>query len=294
MASYWKAIGAIKFVTSSGLGIGKEAVADAPDCDEVLGGGGVVFDITTQPDDEVIDGTSIGILVDAPDLFEYLFARDDLPLTLSEVAEEVGLHDGEMRRAVGSDKLKMIEPDGAVIENVLVFRLGRFGGDDTGGLCSLPCCAAKKGFDADEEDAEIEGFGKVVVGARLQTFEHVLRTGACCEHEYGSVTLRFAKCLDDLETIFAWEHAIEYDSIDVIGSMKEVFEGSVSVGFVVGAVTLGLKIKEKPLREMLFVFDDGDEWRVIHALSLTISADFCVRAGEAGLARGNVRVIVVP
>src|SRR5579871_5541832 len=73
-------------------GISDEAVAYAADGDEVLGGGGVVFDVAAEADDEVVDGAGVGVFVDAPDLLEDVFTGDDLTLAVGEVAEEVGLH----------------------------------------------------------------------------------------------------------------------------------------------------------------------------------------------------------
>jgi len=97
-------------------GVGEEAVADAADGGEVDGVGGVVFDVAAKTDDEVVDGSGIGVLVDSPDLFEDGFAGDDLVGAVGKVAEEVGLHHSEMRRPVGCDKLQGIEMDGAVVE----------------------------------------------------------------------------------------------------------------------------------------------------------------------------------
>ena len=107
-----------------GLGLGEEAVADAANGDEVLGVGGVVFDVAAEADDEVVDGAGVGILVDAPDLFEDLLAGDDLAFAFGEVAEEVGLHEGEMGGAVGGDEFEGVEADGAVVEDVLVGLIG--------------------------------------------------------------------------------------------------------------------------------------------------------------------------
>ena len=51
-----------------------------------------------------------------------VFAGDDLAFALGEVAEEVGLHEGEVGGAVGGDELKGVEADGAVVEGVFVGR----------------------------------------------------------------------------------------------------------------------------------------------------------------------------
>lgn len=68
-------------------GVGEEAVADAADGEQVGGFGGVVFDITAQADDEVVDGAGVGVLVDAPDVFEDGGSRDDLAFAIGEIAE---------------------------------------------------------------------------------------------------------------------------------------------------------------------------------------------------------------
>ena len=78
--------------------------------------GGVVFDVAAQAHDEVIDGASVCVFVDAPDLFKDLLARDDLAFALSEVAEEVSLHEGEMGRAIGGDEFEDVEANGAMVE----------------------------------------------------------------------------------------------------------------------------------------------------------------------------------
>ena len=54
--------------------------------DQVAGGGGVVFDVAAEADDEVVDGASVGVFVDAPHLFKDLFAGDDLAFAFGEVA----------------------------------------------------------------------------------------------------------------------------------------------------------------------------------------------------------------
>ena len=107
-------------IRETALWIGEEAVAYAAYGDQVVGVGGVVFNVAAETDDEVIDGAGVGVFVDAPDLFEDLFTGDDLALAVGEVAEEVGLHEGEMGDAVGSDELEGVEADSAVVEGVFV------------------------------------------------------------------------------------------------------------------------------------------------------------------------------
>ena len=46
---------------------------------------GLVLDVLAQPHDEVVDGARVGVLVQAPDLFEQGLARDDLARAADEV-----------------------------------------------------------------------------------------------------------------------------------------------------------------------------------------------------------------
>ena len=93
-----------------------------------MGGvGGIVLDVAAEADDEVVDGSGVGVFADVPDLFEEGFAGDDLAGTIGKVAEEVGLHDGEVSGAVRGDQLEGVEADGAVVEGVGVG--GGFGKD---------------------------------------------------------------------------------------------------------------------------------------------------------------------
>ena len=102
-----------------GYGLGEEAVADAADGEEVAGGGGVVFEVAAKADDEVVDGAGVGVFMHAPDFFEEVFAGDDLVGAVGEVAEEVGLHEGEVGGgAVGDAELEGVEVDFAGGEGV--------------------------------------------------------------------------------------------------------------------------------------------------------------------------------
>ena len=101
-------------------GIGEEAVADAADGEEMGGIGGVVFKVAAEADDEVVDGAGVGVFVDAPDLLEDVFAGDDLGGMGGEVAEQVRLHEGEVRGAMRGDELEGVEVDGAPGEAVAV------------------------------------------------------------------------------------------------------------------------------------------------------------------------------
>ena len=123
----------------------------------------------------------------------------------------------------------------------------------------LPGGAAEEGFEADEEDVEVEGLGEVVVGAGFDAFEDVFGAGAGGEEQDGSVDAGFAEGADDGEAVGAGEHAVEDDGGGLFGWGEKPGEGGVAVGLVMGAVALGLEVEEEALGEVVFVFDDGDE-----------------------------------
>jgi hypothetical protein len=241
------------------LGIGEEAVAYPTHGDEVLRVGGVVFDVAAESDDEVVDGAGVGVFVDVPDLFEDLFAGDDLTFAVCEVAEEVGLHEGEVRGAIGGDEFECVEADGAVVEGVLRWRSSWFGFYGLGGQSSLPCGATEKGLDANKEDVEIEGLGEVIVGSCFEAFQDLFGAGAGGEHQDWGEVLGFAERADDGEAVCAGEHAVEDDGGDGFFCGEKPSEGRVAVGLVVGAVTFGLEVEEEALGEVVLVFYNGDQ-----------------------------------
>lgn len=262
----------------SGLRCGEEAIADPPDGNEVDGVGGVVLDVASEADDEVIDGAGVRILVDTPDLFEDVLAGDDLTFVFGKVAEEVGFHEGEVGDAVGGDKFEGVKADGAVVEGVGCGLIERRGLAEFRSRWRLPGRAAEKGLDTDEEDVEIKGFGEIVVGTGFEAFEDVFGAGAGGEEEDWSVDLRFAEGSDDGEAITSRKHAVEDDSADLLWGVEEVGEGIVAVGLVVGRVAFGLKVEDESLGEVIFVFDDYDEGRGgegVHRNRASILDGFC-------------------
>jgi len=149
--------------------VGDEAVTDAADGEEVDGLGGVGFEVAAEADDEVVDGAGVGIFFDVPDVFEEFFAGNDLAGMVEEIAEEVGLHEGEVDGFVVVADFEGVEIDGATGEGEGWLR--RLVGE--GGL---PMHAAEESGEASEEDVEVEWFGKVVVRHRRQSLRRCLRS----------------------------------------------------------------------------------------------------------------------
>ena len=120
---------------------------------------------------------------------------------------------------LGAIEFERVEADGAVVEGVFVVFIGEDMRRRLGCRGALPCGAAEKRLQADEEDAEVEGLGEVVVGAGFDAFENVFRAGAGREHEDGGVELGFAEGTDDGEAVGAGKHAVEDDGGDVFAGI---------------------------------------------------------------------------
>ena len=136
----------------------------------------------------------------------------------------------------------------------------------------MPGCAAEEGFEADQENVQVEGLGEVVVGTGFYAFEDVLGAGAGGEEQDGGVDASLAESADDGEAVGPGEHAVEDYSGGGLGWGEEPGEGGVAVGLVVGAVAFGLEIEEEALGEVVLVFYDSDEGGVWFGHDLKRSA----------------------
>src|SRR5260370_7559590 len=91
--------------------LGLEAISDATDRSQMARVRRLLLDIAPQPDDEVIDGAGVGILVHSPNLFQHGFPRYGLALMLDQVAKQVRLHEVQLHRAVSPVHLEPFELD---------------------------------------------------------------------------------------------------------------------------------------------------------------------------------------
>ena len=57
--------------------------------------GRVLFDIPPQPNDEIVDGAGVGVLVNVPDTFEDGFAADGAAFVGDQIAKEFRFHLGK-------------------------------------------------------------------------------------------------------------------------------------------------------------------------------------------------------
>ena len=90
---------------------GKKTIADPAHRLEKDRVGGIVFDITAQPDHKVVDGAGVGVLVHPPHLLQQLLARDDPALVLDKITEQVALHQGEADGLIRGGELQRSEVD---------------------------------------------------------------------------------------------------------------------------------------------------------------------------------------
>ena len=231
--------------------------------------GRVGFEVAAEADDEVVDGAGVGVFFYVPDVFEKLGARNDLAGVIEEIAQEVGLHEGEVNGFVlgmlGAD-FEVVEINDATSEGVggRGFGGGMGSGGSLGGEGVLPVHAAQEGGEASEKDAEVKGFGEVVVGTGGEAFDDVFSATAGGEQEDGGVAAGCAEGADDGEAVAAGKHDVEEDGGRRVGcagggGVEEPGEGGVAVGLVMGAIAFGFEVEDEALGEVFFVFDDGDE-----------------------------------
>ena len=81
----------------------------------------IVFNVTPQADDEIVNGASIGVFMQAPHLREQCLARNMLALVLRQIAEDARFHHGERKHLLAHAQLASIEIHRFVAENVSVF-----------------------------------------------------------------------------------------------------------------------------------------------------------------------------
>src|SRR5579884_2249014 len=89
-----------KFSTAFHWG-GHEPIAHAAYGEQVARPGRILFNVTTQPHDKVVNSAGVGVLVKASHLFEHGFSRHGPALVLDEVAQHVHFHQSQGKHLVG-------------------------------------------------------------------------------------------------------------------------------------------------------------------------------------------------
>src|SRR5438445_9657060 len=103
-------------------GFGHKLISQPTHRKQVLRLGGISFDIAPQTYNEIIDGSRVGIFLQAPDLFQDLFARNGPPAVANEVTQQLGLHQRELEDLLAVAQLKFLEVHGLAGKAELIYR----------------------------------------------------------------------------------------------------------------------------------------------------------------------------
>src|SRR5579863_2479601 len=159
---------------------------------EVARVGGIWLEFLAKTQDVIVDRTRRWIILIAPHFVEQLVARQDSSGRRAEEFQKLELLSGERNGLTGLHGLHAGEVDSRIAESeyFVAYGLGRNVGD-LGGLC---CSATHGAADAREEFFWAEGFGDIVVGAKLQQENFIFHFGIGTQHydrHGGSDSLKF-------------------------------------------------------------------------------------------------------
>ncbi len=115
-----------------------------------------------------------------------------------------------------------------------------------------PCHAPEQTVETRQQDGKIKGLGKIIVGPRAESVEHILRTAAGGEHEDGNEILLRSQFRGDREPIPPREHDVQDDGIDGVGGNH--LQGGFAIHRQLRGVALGAQIEQQALRQVSLVF----------------------------------------
>ena len=92
-------------------------ISDTADGLDYFGVVWFVFEMAAEADDEIVDGSGIGVFLQVPDLFEDHFSRHGTALVFDEVAEQFGLHQGNVNQFVAITKFEIFKVYGAAVDS---------------------------------------------------------------------------------------------------------------------------------------------------------------------------------
>ena len=84
-------------------------------------------------------------------------------------------------------------------------------------------------MDPRDQDRQLERFREVVVGPRLESAEHVLRTAASREHEDRHVLTSRAQLGCHREAVLPRQHHVEQDGVERLSLTKQKVQGRFTV-----------------------------------------------------------------
>src|SRR5262249_31631108 len=102
------------------LRIGDELVAEAANSQEMTRFGGLALNVAAEADDEIVDGACVRVLTEIPDVLQDRFAGDGTTGIADQIAEQLRLHQGQLKDLSADAKLEALEVDGFVVEAIYV------------------------------------------------------------------------------------------------------------------------------------------------------------------------------
>src|SRR5579883_560121 len=202
-------------------GLRNEPVTHAADGEQVPRMGGVVFDVPAQPHDEIIDGAGVGVLVQAPDLFEHVLTGNRAALVPDQVPQEIGFHKRQGENLAADAQFEQVEADRLAVEGKTVARRGLRQSE----RCFEPGAAAQETADARDENRELERFRQVVVRSGSEAAQHVLRMAARSEHQGRDELAGAAELLDNGKAVLAGQHHVQNEEIGRLSAIEEAGQG---------------------------------------------------------------------
>ena len=162
-----------------------ELVADAANGEQQLRLRRIVLQVAAQPDDEVVDGARVGVLVQVPHVLEDRLARHRLAGVLQQVAQQVASITVRWYGAVADAQLQRVE-----VERVAGERRARSAAPGVGAAAGEACArpaqpllAPQQPAHPRQQDRQLERLRQVVVGAGLEAVQHVLGPAARGQHQ---------------------------------------------------------------------------------------------------------------
>src|SRR5688572_17627435 len=104
--------------------------------------------------------------------------------------------------------------------------------------------------------AHAEGFGNVIIGAKLESDDTVGFFASCCQHEnwHTGIFVVTARLTADLQTVQSGQHQVENHEIGIL--TPHFCERQASIGYCGDAEALFLQVIPKQFDNITCVFDD--------------------------------------
>src|SRR3954470_7088250 len=235
----------------------QKAIPNTPHGEQMPGMSRVILNVPSQPHNKIIDCPGVCVLVQSPDLFQNLFARDYLAIVLHEMPQQFRLHHREPDRAVVRAQLQFAKVDRSARKREGPEIPAAVGLTFTRTVCRLPLhplAPTQQSLQPGQQNRKIERLGQVIVRSRCKAFENVLGTPSCGQHQYRDVIARGAQLGDDLEPIFAGKHDVQHTDVKILFFPQQAIRCAFPLPDDLGRISFSLEIEAESLRQVRLVF----------------------------------------